>query len=268
MTEVFYIRWERSMYMQLIGETIEHQLFGKGVVTALEKGIITIDFVSGGKKSFVYPDAFEAYLVPQDSGSQQQINDILVKRKMEEKQREIENFEHQQIAHLRAMKIPSAGQAVFDLDRQEENNPFVSGKCSTGCYLSGYSKGQARVPDRVHFNTMCILTRCQEGQPENTRQILGVAMTEESFVGEECREGWIPLSQEFRLKLKNPIAIWPYMQKEPQKAWGHTTFKYISNKIGEEILHDIRVQLTGTEDEKKAKDFYKFYCACNRLTQR
>lgn len=254
--------------MRLIGETIEHQQFGRGVVTACEQGIITIHFADG-KRSFLYPDAFESFLVPQDTGSQEQINDMLVKRKLEEKQKQIEDLEHQKkLAHLRAVKIPSVGQAVFDLDCQQDNDPFVSYKCSTGCYLSGYSKGEPRVPDRVHFNTMCILTRCEAGQPENNRQILGIAMTDMNFSGEDCKDGFIPLHEKYRLKLSHPIGIWPYMGKEPRKAWGHTTFKYISNKIGEEILHDIRVQLTGTPEEKLAADFYRYYCQCNHLVQR
>ena len=254
--------------MQLVGKTVEHEQFGKGVVTFCDKGIITVDFPTG-KKSFVYPDAFESFLVSQDSGSQEQINDLLVKRKMEEKQREIENLEHQKkLAHLRAMKIPSIGQAVFDLKQQGENDPFTSFRCGTGTYLTGYSKGQPRIPDRVHFNTMCILTKCPEGQPENNRQILGVAMTEESFLGENCEDGWVPFHETFRLRLARPLAIWPYLEKEPRKAWGHATFKYISNKIGEEILHDILLQQAGSPGEKLSKDFYHYYCECNRLIPR
>ena len=254
--------------MQLVGQTIEHEQFGKGVVTFCDKGIITIDF-EGKKKSFVYPDAFESFLVPQDTGSQEKINDMLVKRKLEEKQREIENLEHQKkIAHLRAMKIPAAGQAVFDLSLQGDNDPFVSLRCSTGEYLSGFSKGQPRVPDRVHFNTMCIFTACDPGQPENTRKILGVAMTDENFQGENCEDGWIPLKGDYLLKLPKPVGIWHYLDKEPKKAWGHTTFKYVANKIGEEILHDVRQQLAGTEADQKAKTFYKYFCDCNHLIQR
>ena len=254
--------------MQLIGETIHHQQFGKGVVIACEHNIITIDFADG-KRNFIYPDAFEDFLVPQDTGSQEQINDILVERKLQEKQQHIQNLEHQKkLAHLHAMKIPQIGQAVFDLDHQEGNNPLESGYCETGCYLSGYSKGMPRVPDRVMFNTMCILTRCPKGHPENERQILGLAMTLDSFQGSECQDGQIPLHPEFRLQLSKPAAIWPYLEKEPRKAWGHTTFKYIYNKIGEEILHDVMVQLSGTPEEQAVRKFYRYYCDCNRIMAR
>ena len=254
--------------MQLIGETIHHQQFGKGVVIACEHNIITVNF-EDGKRNFIYPDAFENFLVPQDTGSKEQINDILVERKLQEKQQHLQNLEHQKkLAHLHAMKIPLIGQAVFDLARQQDNQPLESGFCQTGCYLSGYSKGQPRIPDRVMFNTMCILTRCPEGHPENERQIVGLAMTADSFQGGECEDGRIPLHSEFRLKLSSPAAIWPYLEKEPKKAWGHTTFKYISNKIGEEILHDVMIHLSGTEDEALARRFYRYYCDCNHIMAR
>ena len=254
--------------MHLIGETIEHEQFGKGVVTFCDKGIITVDFAEG-RKSFVYPDAFEAYLVPQDTGSQEKINDLLVKRKLEEKQKQIRDLEHQKkLAHLRSIRIPSAGQAVFDLSLQKDNDPLQTLECTTGFYLSGLSKGKPRIPEKVHFNTMCILTRCPEGQPENTRQILAIAMVAENFQGETCQSGRIPLKADYVLKLQRPLAIWPYMEKEPRKAWGQTSFKYISNQIGEEILKDIRQHLMGTEEEQKAKAFYRYYCECNHLPQR
>ena len=254
--------------MQLVGQTIEHEQFGKGVVTFCDRGIITIDF-AGSKKSFVYPDAFESFLVPQDTGSQEKINDMLVQRKLEEKQKELQDLEHQKkLAHLRAMKIPAIGQAVFDLPLQGDNDPFTTFRCATGTYLSGFSKGQPRIPDRVHFNTMCIFTECPEGQPENARRIVGLAMTDENFQGENCEDGWIPLKQEYMLKLSKPAAIWPYLEKEPKKAWGHTTFKYISNKIGEDILHDLRLQSAGTQQEKQIREFYQYYCECNHLVTR
>ena len=255
--------------MQLIGETIQHQQFGKGVVIACEHNIITIDFADGSKRSFLYPDAFEGYLVPQDTGSQEQINDLLVERKLQEKQQHLQNLAHQKkLSQLHSMKIPLIGQAVFDLSQQSGASPLETGILETGCYLSGYSKGQPRIPDRFLFNTMCILTRCPENQPENNRQIVAVAMVDESFQGSACQDGQIPLHSQFRLKLPQPVAIWPYLEKEPKKAWGHTTFKYISNKIGEEILHDIKVHMTGTRDEKLAKEFYRYFCDCNRFMPR
>lgn len=42
--------------MQLIGQFVNHTLFGKGVVTAWTDTTITVRF-SGGEKRFIFPDA-------------------------------------------------------------------------------------------------------------------------------------------------------------------------------------------------------------------
>lgn len=254
--------------MELIGETIRHQQFGKGVVTACDHNIITVDFPSGVKR-FVYPDAFEAFLIPKDSETKDQIDTLLEQQKRQEQERERAELAYQKkIAHLRAMKIPANGQIVFDLDNQEDNNPFETGVCTTGVYLSGFSKGEHRAPQRVNFNSMCILTKREEGQPESSRKILAVAMAPEDFNGAACEDGQVPFHPQFRLKLRKPLTLWKYMGKEPQKAWGRTTFKYVSNKIGEEILYDVRRQMNETESESTARSFYQYYCDCNHLIVR
>ena len=258
----------KGVFMQLIGETIRHVQFGRGVVTACDHNIITVDFPTGVKR-FVYPDAFEQFLVPKDTETKEEINGILVEQKLEEKMRHQQNLEHQRkLAHLRAIKIPPVSQVVYDLDNQEGNDPFTSGCCITGTYLSGYSKGEPRVPQRVNFNTMNILTRCPRGKTEHQREVVALAMTAEGFCGERCTDGRVPFHGEFRLKLLQPLALWPYAEKEPQKAWGRSTFKYLSNRAGEEILRDVCRQFAGTDREELAGRFLRYYCECNRLPVR
>ena len=254
--------------MQLIGETIQHVQFGKGVVTACDHNIITIDFPTGVKR-FLYPDAFEGYLVPKETETKEEINDILVEQKLREKRRQVENQARQKkLSYLRSLKISANGQAVFDLHNQKENDPFSSGCCRTGTYLSGDSKGMPRVPQQMAFNSLCILTDCQPGQPENTRRIQAVAMVPEGYDGASCTDGVVPFHPVHRLRLQTPIALWPYIKKEPRKSWGHASFRYISNQIGEEILKDIRRQLKDTDQEAEAKEFYHYYCDCNHMTAR
>ena len=204
--------------MQLIGETIDHEQFGKGVVTAFDHNIITIDFPTGIKR-FVYPDAFQAFLTPKAQETRQEINDVLVEQKLQEKQREIENMERQKKrSYLQSLKISANGQAVFDLTNQKDNDPFETGSCGTGTYLSGLSKGEYRVPQQMGFHSMCILTACPEGKPETERQILALAMVPESFRGGTCEDGIVPFHEQFRVKLSKPLPLWPYLNKEPKKT--------------------------------------------------
>lgn len=253
--------------MQLVGETIQHEQFGRGVVTALEHNIITIDFPTGTRR-FLYPDAFQGYLVPKDTGTKEEINDILVEQKLREKRLELEAMEHQKkLSYLQSLKISSNGQAVFDLENQGDNRPLESGFCTTGVYLSGISKGEHRVPQQMQFNTMCILTGCGEGQQEKDRRILALAMAAESFDGAACRDGQVPLHPDYRLELQEPEPVWPYLKKEPKKSWGHASFRYVSNQIGEQILYDLLQRAKG-DRKKKVRRFYNYYCECNRISRR
>lgn len=251
--------------MQLIGETIRHEQFGKGVVTACDHNIITIDFPTG-KKRFVYPDAFQSFLIVKEGEAKEQINDLLVEQKLREKKKQLEDQARQQkLSRLRAMKISPNGQAVFALDQEQREHPFSEGGCDTGVYLSGVNKGEHRVPQQLAMNSMCILTDCPQGGPENQREILAVAMVPEGFEGNACHDGLVPFHDTFRLQLKKPLPLWRYLKKEPRKTWGHTAFRYISNQIGEEILYDIRKQFTG---EELAGKFYGYFCDCNHLSRR
>lgn len=252
--------------MQLVGETIQHEQFGKGVVTACDHKIITIDFPTGTRR-FIYPDAFQGYLVPKDKETKEEINDLLVEQKLEEKRKELEALEHQKkLAHLHSMKISTNGQAVFDLGSQPQD-PFACGSCSTGVYLSGFSKGECRVPQQMLFNTMCILTSCEPGKPEAQRMVVGLAMVQEGFDGAACTDGTVPLHPEYQLKLKAPVPLWPSLKKEPKKNWGHASFRYISNQQGEELLYGLLERSTG-EEQAELRRLYHYYCECNRLPRR
>ena len=216
--------------MQLIGETIQHVQFGRGVVQACDHNIITIQFPTGVKR-FIYPDAFEGFLVPKETDTKEEINDLLVEQKLQEKQRQLEDQARQKkLAHLRSLKISANGQAVFDLANQKENDPFATHCCHTGTYLSGCSKGMPRVPQQMGFNSLCILTDCEPGKPESERRIRAVAMVPESFDGGACEDGQVPFHDFYRLTLSQPMGLWSYLKKQPRKSWGHASFRYISNQ--------------------------------------
>ena len=49
----------------LIGRTVRHAAFGEGIILAIDGRCVTVRFESGEKR-FVYPNAFEGYLVAED----------------------------------------------------------------------------------------------------------------------------------------------------------------------------------------------------------
>lgn len=58
--------------MNLLNLKVKHKVFGNGVVTGISDNLLTIQFAS--KVSiFVYPDAFETFIVAEDTSVQSEI---------------------------------------------------------------------------------------------------------------------------------------------------------------------------------------------------
>lgn len=254
--------------MQLIGEAIRHHVFGPGIVTGRGDGTLTICFAEGEKK-FLYPDAFSTYLTLKNTAIQHEIQIML--QKQEEKKRTQQRItleEQERKSLLQNLKISPNSQIVFHISPAEESTVFSSWTVSTGCYLSGYSKGEPRIPDRMKPNSMCLLTMREEGSPESERRIAGAFMAEENFIGSLCRTGSIQAHPNYRLKMRpdrRPL-FWPYLtQDSSAQRWGKTAFKYLSNQSAQRILYDLRALSDGKDNMEPAEEFYQYFCRINRL---
>lgn len=257
--------------MQLIGQAIRHHVFGKGIVTGREKGTLTICFAQGEKK-FIYPDAFSKHLTLRNQSMQQEIKDLL-KKKDEAKETEQRMIQEEQERRrlLRNLKISPKAQAVFDIKAGQEEELFSTWTVATGCYLSGYSKGEPRIPDRLKPNSLCLLTKCEIGTAEKERRMIGAFMVGEDFLGSLCRTGIVESHPIYRLKLQpeNQMLYWPYVAQEPSaQRWGRTAMKYLSNEIVEAMLFDMKNILHSGAEAECAEQFYQYYCKLNRLQPR
>lgn len=68
--------------MQLMGETVNHARFGKGTIVSVEDRRMTVQFAQPfGEKRFVYPDAFETYLMVENEGVALSIEQAMAERK-------------------------------------------------------------------------------------------------------------------------------------------------------------------------------------------
>lgn len=254
--------------MQLIGQSIKHGIFGKGIVTDRNDTKITSCF-SAGEKKFLYPDAFSKFLHLENAAMQKAVQELLDKReaaKEAERQAFQELCERNQL--LKNLKISPQSQAVFNMKPDQHEELFSTWSVSTGCYVSGYSKGEPRVPERLKPNSMCLLTECAANQPEKERRIIGAFMVEEDFLGSYCRDGIIHAHPMYRLQLcpEHQLPFWPYVVQEPEKQrWGSATLKYMTNKAGERILFDTKELSLCDESQECAEAFYQYYCKLNRL---
>ncbi|WP_195278880.1 hypothetical protein [Clostridium sp. J1101437_171009_A5] len=257
--------------MQLIGKAIQHNVLGRGIVTGWNETKITICFPEG-EKHFIYPDAFTNFLTLKDKTAQKQINKLLDEhRALKEAKFQALKKMQERKALLNNFKISTQGQAVFDIKPDQAEEVFSTWSVSTGSYLSGSSQGEVRIPERMKPHSMCLLTTRPAGQPEMERHIIGAFMVEEDFLGDYCHNGIIRAHPEHRLQLppEHQNLFWPYVAPTSERRiWGRVALKYMSNKLGEEILFDIK-ELPLCDELKECADlFYRYYCKLNRIPQR
>lgn len=187
--------------MQLIGQAICHEIFGKGVVTGWDENILTVCFRDGGKK-FIYPDAFSEHLTLHNSAMQREIQGLLIERAAErEAEQQAVQKERERKSRLRNLKISPISQAAFNITAEQETAVFSEWAVSAGTYLSGGSKGEPRIPDRLKPNSLCLLTKREMGTPERDRRVIGAFMVEEDFLGACCQNGIINAHPVHRITL-------------------------------------------------------------------
>jgi hypothetical protein len=255
--------------MQLIGQAIRHETFGKGVVTDCSEHTLTVCFSSGDKR-FLYPDAFEKrHLILRDTAMQDQIQGMLDQRDAQRTaQRQALLDQQERAARLQGMKLTRNSQAAFNLSPAQADALLQTWTVFTGTYLSGPCKGDPRVPDRMKPNSLCLLTQRPEGGPESRRRIIGGFMVREDFFGNGCLDGMIQAHPDYRIalpKAHQPL-FWSYFPTAPEKQrWGNMALKYFSIETAEQILFDWCAQDWAAEE---AASFYRYFCTLNRLPVR
>ena len=258
--------------MQLIGQAIRHETFGKGIVTGWDRNILTVCF-PGGDKRFLYPDAFARHhLTLWDQGMQDQIQAVLRARETEKREaQQAVQEEQERRVRLQRVKISKMSQAAFDVEEDALKALFSEWVISTGTYISGASKGEPRVPSRMKPNSLCLITHRGAEEPEADRRILGMCMVREDFIGSCCRNGQINAHPVYRLTLneKEQPLFWPYFsEKTDRRSWGNASLKYFSTEIAEKILFDLRACWTVPEDKTESGTLYQYFCMATHLTAR
>ena len=254
--------------MDLTGKSVNHFAFGKGVIKEVADNIICINF-PGGDKKFLFPDAFEGFLTFEGKEEQKQIKTLLRRKELEEKKKEKQLHEaHEKLRRLNCLKILPDSQGVFGLVSNKPEEVFSSWSVFCGRYLSGYSKGEPRIPSRLAPNSACLITHLPEGENEKDRKIIGVFMVKDDFFGSECTDGIINAHNEYRIRLNENKSLnyWDYFNVgENPPQWGSVEIKYCSNRVVVKILSDIREDVKDTADFDKADAFLKYFCRLNRL---
>lgn len=254
--------------MHLLGKAIKHKTFGEGTITAISDNIIAVSFPRGEKK-FLYPDAFEQFLKARDEKTQREIDRLLNKRSMaEEAERKAAQEMLERRQRMANLRVTLNSQAVFGLICNKIEDVLSNWTVSTGCYISGMSAGEPRIPIKLKPNSACLLTHCPEGANESERRIVGAFMVKEDFFGDLCTDGIIEAHEKYRIALEEgeSLLLWDYFEESKRpKRWGNTEYKYFPNTTMQKILADIKNSLTSDRREI-AEEFYRYFCKINRLT--
>lgn len=253
--------------MNLLGQSVEHKMYGKGIITKLSEDKMVVSFAQNEKK-FLYPEAIPQHLTLQDASIQQKLVHINEEReqKNKKKRRELEE-ENKYKRRLYAMKIMPKSQMAYNISKND-----ITGLeyIETGHYLSGRMKGKPRIPMNIRPNSAVVLTECASGN-EDDRKILGVAMVDERFWGEECRDGLIKLHGKYKLILErtHKISFWDYFDREMFKTrWGSVPIKYFERDTMEKVLYAICHCTGGTKQENEAVAMYQYFCKLNRISEK
>jgi hypothetical protein len=250
----------------MIGQAVKHNVFGTGVITVIHDSVVTICF-GKEEKRFIYPDAFKKHLVFKDLAEQKRMDKMIIKKmQAKEEIRRAAQAERERQRKSENFKIITNSQAVFNLAAQDKKHVFSDWIVSTGKYLSGYSKGQPRVPDRLKPNAACLLTERPKNLPESERRIVGAFMVKDDFFGDECKDGIICAHEKYRVALSEQefLPFWKYFSESVQPKWGNTAYKYFSNKVMQSILQDM-VKTSAPENRKNIEAFDQYFRKINHL---
>lgn len=93
--------------MELLQKQITHKTFGSGVIIEMTDDTITVLFADEiGEKRFLYPEAFEQFLVMDEVNMQNAVNhDLIIKLKENEEERLNEVESKQEAALQRAEEL-------------------------------------------------------------------------------------------------------------------------------------------------------------------
>lgn len=251
-------------YMKLLGQEVKHKKFGRGVIVEQQENKVAIAFKEG-QKLFVFPDAFQQYLVICDTKlkkeievlNQQRQKEIQAEKQKQEKEREYQN-------RMYTMKIPTKSQAAYNIQERElQELEFLD----TGHVLTGKAKGSVRKPVNIQPNSGILLTDYSGDE----RLIWGIAMPAHSFWGKECTDGKIVLHHKYKIVLSEEerVSFWKYFKKDSVRyEWGSIPYKYFETQTMEEIMYDICKRLLNTEHEEEMTELYSYFCNVNRIPEK
>lgn len=265
--------------MDLTNQKITHKVFGEGSVVSQNDSLITVKF-DQEKKVFVYPDAFGNFISLKDPAVAESMKNVVRRLKSEEEELLKEEKEQRkqkliiksQKRKLKNGRLHESSQAVFWLDKEEQETIFSEWQVSTGSVQSGANKGTPSRAARLRPNSAIILTSRDEEQEETERRILGIYMVPETFSGSMSEDGLIPAHSKFRIQLtdeeSDKMLFWNYYKNKnypDRTTWNSGKYRYFDNIWAAQMLKDIIDMRSSEEGLEDVENFLNYFCQVNAL---
>lgn len=177
----------------LLGCTVRHKSYGKGEITNIDNGRIKVDF-KGRVKLFVFPDAFESYLVLEDSKLMTDVANEIELRYGEKKNKSEAynaNYNGTRKGKLRPpmlLQVPLFSEHVCSEEQMLSNIKRGTSPCSkTECLRLTYKGINRESQKEIAYGITIGLYQCKAQILKTQRQI------RISAVGMDLQEGQILL---------------------------------------------------------------------------
>lgn len=270
--------------LNLVDKKVTHKVFGEGKVLSQNGDVVEIGFNTENKK-FIYPDAFDKYLVVHDAMSANVLKKIIRIQNEKLEAHHLQQEEHRVLQREKQKlrmeydritnnhKLHDESQMVFWCTEEEAENALKEWTVFTGMTKSGANKGKINKATRLHRNSAVVITGRDGLALEQNRHVLGVYMVEGTFVGKRCEDGNIKAHTKYKLSLtkeeSEQLLFWKYYsnKKTPDKiTWNTGKYRYFDNEWMAQLLVDIVAIKTDVSEKQIAQQFLSYFCKMNQIT--
>lgn len=153
-----------------------------------------------------------------------------------------------------------------------ESKMLTAWKASAGIVQNGEKKGRPMRLNQVQSNSLAVLTTRLPYADESERFIFAAFLVDESYEGDNRDKGYVSTRSEYKIELSvaesKKILFWNYYfnPKQPDLIrMGSGLHRYLDDDQAVQILQDIAIVKSGTQDEELAKRFLSHFCSINSI---
>ncbi|KNZ41630.1 hypothetical protein AKG39_11220 [Acetobacterium bakii] len=153
-----------------------------------------------------------------------------------------------------------------------ESQMLNNWKAAAGVIQTGKNRGKPLKLKGVERNSLAILTTRLPSSKEKDRIIFGAFLVDETFEGDDSKEGFVSAKSEYKIKLSlteaQEFKYWNYYfnpNKPETIRMGSGLFRYLSDVQATQVLRDLVKLKENTPEEASSKLFLEHFCRINGI---